>query len=124
MFIDVGTRKNSPTKRNDDLSTAMPLGKANMDKECFETVVSELNSGTFVLSHQRQHGSLQLTGYIVVILFSHSHNMVKQHRTQLNTCLGVLFCHGSNDKIGFVTIKSADSVLQVNIFTVSRHRNL
>jgi len=57
MFIDVGARKNSPTKRNDDLSTAMPLGKANMDKESFETVVS-LNSGTFVLSHQRQHGSL------------------------------------------------------------------
>jgi len=51
MFIDVGTRRHSPTKRSDDLFTAMPLWKANMDKESFETVVSELNSGTFVLSH-------------------------------------------------------------------------
>ena len=50
-FIVVGTKRNSPTKRNDDLFTAMPQWKANMDKESSETVVYELNSGTFVVSH-------------------------------------------------------------------------
>jgi hypothetical protein len=38
--------------------------------------------------------------------------MVKQHRVQLNTCLGLLFCHSSNNKMGFVTITSADSILK------------
>jgi hypothetical protein len=48
---DVGTSRNSPTKHNDDLLTAMPQWKANKDKESFETVVSELNTGVFKWSH-------------------------------------------------------------------------